>query len=102
MTRVYAEKDGDRYQIFARGHATGSPEVCAAISGILYALLGYVKNAQDGSTLAYSDRISSGNVAIDFRGGESAEAVFDMAVIGLCQIEKSCPEYIHVETAEIS
>lgn len=102
MTKVYAEKDKDRYQISARGHATGSPAVCAAVSGILYALIGYVKNAQDGSTLAYSGRVSSGDVAIDFRGGERAEAVFDMAVIGLLQIEKSCPEYIHVETMEIS
>ena len=75
MTKVYAEKDKDRYQISARGHATGSPEVCAAVSG---------------------------DVAIDFRGGERAEAVFDMAVIGLLQIEQSCPEYIHVETMEVS
>lgn len=102
MTKVYCEKDGNRYTVTARGHATGSPEVCAAISGILYALLGYVKNAQDESTIAYSDRLSSGDVAIDFRGGENAEAVFNMTVIGLLQIEKSYPEYIEVERQEIS
>ena len=41
MTTVYAERDGTRYTLFANGHATGHPEVCAAISGILYALGGY-------------------------------------------------------------
>lgn len=100
MTMVYCEKDGNRYIVTARGHAEGSPEVCAAISGILYALLGYVKNAQDESTIAYSDRISSGDVAIDFRGGKNAEAVYDMTLIGLLQIEKSYPEHIHVERKE--
>lgn len=101
MTSVYCEKDGNRYIISARGHASGSPEVCAAISGIMYALLGYVKNAQDESTIAYSDRVYSGDVAIEFRGGENARAVYDMAVIGLLQIEKSHPEYIRVERMEI-
>lgn len=101
MTRVYCEKGGRRYTVTALGHADGSPEVCAAISGILYALLGYVKNAQDESMIVYSDRISSGDVAIDFRGGENAEAVYDMTLIGLLQIEKSHPEYIKVERQEI-
>ncbi len=102
MTRVYCESHGNRYTVCARGHAEGSPQVCAAISGIMYALLGYVKNAQDESTIAYSDRLSDGDVEIDFRGGENAEAVYDMAVIGLLQIEKSHPEYIRVERQEIS
>lgn len=44
MTRIYAEMDGPRCTISAQGHATGSVEACAAISGILYALAGYVTN----------------------------------------------------------
>ena len=45
MTQVYAERDGQRCILSAQGHATGSVEACAAVSGILYALAGYVTNA---------------------------------------------------------
>lgn len=100
MTRVYAERDGNRYTICANGHATGSPEVCAAISGLLYALAGYVRNASDGSTLAYDERLESGNVQLHFRGGEGAGGAFDMAVIGLKQIEAKYPELVSVEYLE--
>lgn len=97
MTSVYAERDGNRYTIAAQGHATGSPEVCAAISGILYALAGYVRNADDGSTLAYYERLESGIVDLSFRGGPGAEGAFDMAVIGLKQIEAQYPDFLRVE-----
>lgn len=100
MTQVYAERDGNRYTIYANGHATGSPEVCAAISGLLYALAGYVRNASDGSTLAYDERLESGNVQLHFRGGEGAGGAFDMAVIGLKQIEAKYPELVSVEYLE--
>lgn len=100
MTRVYAKRDGNRYTIYANGHATGSPEVCAAISGLLYALAGYVRNASGGSTLAYDERLESGNVQLHFRGGEGAGGAFDMAVIGLKQIEAKYPELVSVEYLE--
>ena len=45
MTKVRAMRRGDHYAVHARGHATGSPQVCAAISGLLYALAGYARNA---------------------------------------------------------
>jgi len=100
MTRVYAERDGNRYSIFANGHATGSPEVCAAVSGILYALAGYVRNASDGSTLAYDEKLESGNVRLHFRGGAGAGGAFDMAVIGLKQIAAQYPDFLRVEYRE--
>ena len=45
MPQVYAERDGQRCILSAQGHATGSVEACAAVSGILSALAGYVTNA---------------------------------------------------------
>lgn len=100
MTTVYAERDGTRYTLFANGHATGHPEVCAAISGILYALAGYVRNATDGSTIAYDERMESGSVHLHFCGGPGAAGAFDMAVIGLKQIEAKYPDCIRVEYLE--
>lgn len=100
MTEVYAERDGNRFLISANGHATGSPEVCAAVSGLIYALAGYVRNASDNSTLSYDERLASGNVCIRFRGGEGAVGAFEMAVIGLKQIEAKYPEFLRVEYLE--
>lgn len=100
MTKIYAERDGDLYLISAQGHATGSVEVCAAISGILYALMGYVKNAADESAIICSDQIRSGDVQFQFRGGPGAAGAFEMAVIGLMQIEAKYPEFIQVEYRE--
>lgn len=100
MTYVYCEKDGNRYTVTAKGHATGSPEVCAGVSGILYALAGYLENGDGIGTL--HGRIEPGDFSVTFDGDGRADAVYNMALIGLLQIEKSHPEYIKVERQEIS
>ncbi len=92
MTRATAKKDGDRYKLLIRNHATGSPEVCAAVSGIAFALAGYLENARDVLTeLDYT--LSEANADFRFSGGKEAETAWNMAVIGLKQIEASNPEY---------
>ncbi|MDY3701883.1 MAG: hypothetical protein SO107_14830 [Flavonifractor plautii] len=93
MTRVRAMRCGDHYAVHARGHATGSPQVCAAISGLLYALAGYARNAGYG----LRERLDSGDVYMEFRGGAGMEAAYDMAVIGLMQIAAQYPEYLEIE-----
>ena len=98
MTEIYAEKAGDLYTISAKGHAAGSSEVCAAVSAILYALAGYMENAGE-SIDSILTSMDSGCAVISFRGGQAAEAVFDMAVIGLMQIEAACPKYIRVKNS---
>lgn len=100
MTRIYAEQDGQRCTISARGHATGSVEACAAISGILYALAGYVTNAQQERPIeVYTWIMESGKVLLDFNGDGETAAAFEMAVIGLLQIAQAHPEQVCMETA---
>lgn len=96
MTRVYLEKDGDRYLVSVQGHAAGSDAVCAAASGIVYALAGYLANERE-KVETEAVRLESGNACLRFRGGERAEAAYRMTMIGLLQIEKKAPEYIQVE-----
>ena len=84
MTQVYAERDGQRCILSAQGHATGSVEACAAVSGILYALAGYVTNAmRERYVEVYTWRMESGDVQLDFSGDDGTAAAFEMAVIGL-------------------
>lgn len=94
MTRVTAWQEGDRYGIAARGHATGSVAGCGYISGILYSLVGYLVNERE--VCLDRRRMEPGDVVLRFRGGERARAAYDMAVIGLKQLERSHPELIRV------
>lgn len=100
MTKVYARKHGDSYLVQAKGHATGSVEVCAAVSGILYALAGFLQNRQDAVRDVHV-KLESADAEIRFCGGDGADAVFMQTVIGLAQLEAARSEYISVDFKEI-
>ena len=99
MTDVYVEKDGNRYLLSAKGHATGSVEACNYITGVLYSLAGYVKNAEAmGFAEVFKLEIAAGDVTVHCRGDERVNAACDMAMIGLMQLERAMPDMIRVET----
>lgn len=98
MTEVYFEADADRYILSARGHATGSVAVCAAISGLVYALAGYLACREDARE--YRQVLEEAHAYLEYGGGEAVEAAFQMALVGLLQIEKQYPELVKVEIAE--
>ena len=95
MTKVTVSSDNGRYYIRAEGHATGSPTVCAAVSGIIYALAGYLSN--NSEAVVSEVKINDAYAEIEFFGSDEAEAVYLMTVIGLMQIAEAHPEYIEVE-----
>lgn len=97
MTQIYAEKNGNQYKIFAKGH-TGDIETCNYITGILYALAGYIQNNKE--IQIGQMRMEKGNVSIAFWGDNAAEAAFDMAIIGLLQLENSYPDSVQIDQAE--
>ena len=101
MTQGYAELEGGRCLLALDGHATGSPEVCAAISGIVYALAGYLTNAgRDGFAEVYRMELESGKVRIHCHGDDRVTAACEMAVIGLRQLEQEYPDCIRMEYLE--
>lgn len=101
MTTVYAERCGNRCILSAQGHATGSETVCAAVSGILYALAGYLTNAvQERYIEFYHSHMDPGDVLLDFNGDEATTAAFEMAVIGLAQVGQGNGEFLSVEYRE--
>ena len=101
MTTVYAELEGGRCLLALDGHATGSPPVCAAISGLVYALAGYLLNAeQDGYGQVYRLELESGKVRIHCHGDDRVVAACETAIIGLRQLEQTYPELVHVELPE--
>ncbi len=98
MTKVTARREGGRYAITAKGHATGSVGGCGYISGVLYALVGYLVN--EGEIQVDGWEMEPGDVVLRFRGGERAEAAYGMALMGLKQLEQSHPELIQVTEEE--
>lgn len=101
MTNVYVEMEGGRCLLVLNGHATGSSEVCAAISCLVYALAGYITNAErDGVVEIYSMDMAAGKVRLHFHGDGRATAAFEMAIIGLRQLEKQYPDLIRMDFLE--
>lgn len=96
MTQVYLEHDGGTYAINARGHATGSTEVCAAVSCLLYTIAGWLNNRPE---IGGIQRLEDGSASIVFFDREpSTKTVFELAQVGFLQLAASYPEYISVET----
>ena len=94
MTRVSLKLDDGRYSVVCEGHAVGSVKVCAAVSTLIYTLLGYLKNAGDISV--ESEEIADGYAEVEFSGGHSARVVFEFISIGFMQIERVYPNFVQV------
>ncbi len=90
MTIISARTESGEYIIEAKGHATGSEQVCAGISAIMYALAGVIQNRLVDGSYTISD---SGEARCEF-SGENAQAFYDMTVIGLKQIALSYPGFV--------
>lgn len=91
MTYIKARYSRDGYSIVSTGHA-GTSESCTAISAILGALAGWVKNNAGG---AFS--LGKGEAMIAFPKGGGAETAMDVTVIGLQQVAKVHPEDVNIE-----
>ena len=90
MTTGYAELEGGRCLLVLDGHATGSPSVCAAISGLVYALAGYLTNAER----------EPGRVRIHASGDDRCVGACEAVLLGLCQLAESEPDYLRMEISE--
>lgn len=83
---------GDSYSVRCRGHATGSPEVCAAISCLMFTAAGWLHNTQDAE-LVY-EKLDSGDAYLRWHGGKW---LYDLLKIGFLQLQKTDPEKISVK-----
>lgn len=98
MTQIYAELEGGRCLLAVDGHATGSAEVCAAISGLVYALAGYAANAEsEGRAEIFTEELESGKVRLHLHGDDRTVGACEAILIGLLQIAEQFPEYVQME-----
>lgn len=83
MTDITIQESGRCYRLTAVGHATGSREVCAAVSGIVYALGGYLKNLEAAGKVSISTFMLESGAAEIEAYGDAAYPAFGMAAVGL-------------------
>lgn len=91
MTRIKIRFGKNGYSVVSVGHA-GTKESCVAVSAIIQALAGWVHNGSGGMI-----SLDKGEALIEFPDCPGADAVMEMTVIGLLQVQKAAPEDIQVE-----
>ena len=96
------------FRLTAVGHATGSGPttgsggVCAAVSGLVYALGGYLKNLERAGAVELRTFLLESGCAELEATGDAARAPFEMAAVGLLQIAASYPEQARAEVKNFS
>lgn len=95
MTNVTLSQSVKGFTVKARGHATGSPEMCAAVSCLIQTAAGWLRNT-DSITIRTME-LGSGKALLKWRGGDRARWLWELLEIGFLQLELTAPEYIHVE-----
>ena len=98
MVTVELLRDGITYTVTAKGHATGSPEMCAAVSTLMTTLAGWAANAKDARLL--DDKLDPGSARVSWRGIGASSEVFRLVEIGLRQLAASYPALISVTLTE--
>lgn len=90
MIKIDFSRRGGSISLKMQGHAGysrgGADVVCAAVSGIFYALLGFLANEESGLEVG---AIASGDVEIEC--AEEYESAMKQAYIGFLQIAMTYP-----------
>ena len=94
MTSVTLTETWDSYVIEAKGHATGSSEVCAAISTLVTMAANWtVANGHEDEQL-----LESGNARVvipkDMRGSRT---VFNLMIVGFESLERAQKNFVKIE-----
>lgn len=92
--------EGDTHTLMVLGHANyaeyGKDIVCAGVSALVQALIGWIEN-NDCSTDFISIDETGGEVAISCEGGERIATAFEVTTTGLEQIAYSYPDHMQID-----
>lgn len=97
MIEAYYSRTGDDYFLGVYGHAQydahGRDIVCAGVSAITFALLGFL-NSHGDDIRSLDTRNKSGEAEITCTGNETIGTAFEMAAIGIAQIAAKYPDNV--------
>lgn len=89
MTRVIL-RGGDVCSVMCKGHADGRPDVCAAVSCLIYTAAGYLRNS---GAVTLAEKLESGDACLAWEG---AEWLYQLLRVGFLQLELTAPEAVEV------
>lgn len=100
MIRAKYTAEKNKHTLAVLGHAGygeyGKDIVCAGVSALVLALVGWIENNHcKTECISIDDR--GGEVLIACNGDEQTDAVFNMALIGLEQIASSYPDHVQID-----
>lgn len=101
MISVYYARDGDAHELTISGHAGyaehGHDIVCAGVSALAFALLGYLEEYEDEVEELDGPIVENGSVYISCKGNENIATAFQVVVGGLKQISNSYSDYVEIQ-----
>lgn len=100
MVRAKYIAEDSTHTLSVVGHANyaeyGKDIVCAGVSAIVQALIGWIEeNHYKAECISIDPK--AGEVIISCDGGEDIAAVFHMASIGLEQLSDSYPDHVQID-----
>lgn len=97
MIHIRYHHDGSHHNLHITGHAgyapAGSDIVCAGVSAISCALLGYLRQT---GTAAEEAACRAGELKLRCAAGAQADSAFQMALAGYQIISRTYPQYAEV------
>ena len=104
MIMARYDRDGETHTLSVNGHAgyaeKGQDIVCAGVSAIVYALLGWLENNSEDADFVSIDE-NNGEVVISCEGDDNVASVFYMAAIGIENIMNTYPDHVDIEIVGI-
>lgn len=97
MIEVFSHRNGGKYRVYVKGHADYAPGndiVCAGVSALVGALVGYAR--KNSACRHLRCNVQPGEVFLSCRGGLGVG--FDMIVGGLAAIAASYPDHVRVQS----
>lgn len=104
MITAKYDRDGETHTLSVNGHAgyadKGSDIVCAGVSAIVYALIGWLENNSEDTTFVSVDD-SNGEAVIACEGDDKVSVAFYMAAIGIENIANTYPAHVSIDIVGI-
>ena len=105
MITARYEKDGSSHNLSVSGHARYSPKgqdiVCAGVSAIVYALIGWLENSFEDTSFVSIDE-KGGEVIISAQGDDNVATAFYMCAIGIENIANTYPAHVTIDIVGIA
>ena len=104
MTKAKAVYGATDLALYAEGHAAGSPEVCAGVSALLYALAAWVGEQREReadpelAAKRWQGNVGKGSAAFRMPRTPETEPVFHLVRLGLDLLSGAAPKALEVRS----